>query len=146
MVDYESFLRYNDQFARNGSLIPGITGVECSCFDCQNNAGLTERYRTRFDDAYVKGKVWEDEQYLLCPPRVLGYILREKQWAQLQLSKLTELPDEGKEDAWDGRLKLADDPEPGRRNSKKGRRFHLVPIVRYILVEETTLTCPISNL
>lgn len=51
---------------------------------------------------------WEDEQYLLCPPRVLGYVLKSKQWAQLALSSLKPLPSEEGNGAWD-KLKLADD-------------------------------------
>ena len=50
---------------------------------------------------------WEDEQYLLCPPRVLGYILQDKQWAQLQVTHLKDIPHNDTEDAWSSRLKLA---------------------------------------
>lgn len=45
---------------------------------------------------------------MLCPPRVLGYSLRDKQWAQLQVSLLKEIPDYDVNNSWDTRLKLAD--------------------------------------
>lgn len=66
------------------------------------------RYRARFDTDRAQNW-WEDEQYLLCPPRVLGYILKEKQWAQLQVNLIQDIPDKGDpDDAWNSRLRLAD--------------------------------------
>ncbi|RYP63750.1 hypothetical protein DL769_006877 [Monosporascus sp. CRB-8-3] len=80
-----------------------------------------QRYRTRFDDPKVaQAKNWESEQYLICPPRVLGYILQEKQWAQLQVSKLESLAAEDDNSAWNSRLKLADDVN--RDKKRKGKK------------------------
>lgn len=68
-----------------------------------------ERYRTHFDKSENAEKMrWEDEQYLICPPRVLGYILRDKQWAQLQVTLLSPVPQDDKTNAWNSRLQLAD--------------------------------------
>ncbi|KAJ2982968.1 hypothetical protein NUW58_g6334 [Xylaria curta] len=88
MVDYESFYQYGSTDGRNGSLSRSDSGVECGCSDCQSNLALTERYRTRFD-RLPKNKEWEDEQYLMCPPR--------------------EIRPRDDQDAWNSRLKLADE-------------------------------------
>ncbi|GAP93213.1 putative phd-finger domain-containing protein [Rosellinia necatrix] len=108
MVDYASFYQYGSANGRNGSLSQSETGPECGCSDCQSNEALAERYRIRFDKM-ANNPNWEDEQYLLCPPRVLGYILAEKQWAQLQVSHLKAIPPVDTQNAWNSRLKLADD-------------------------------------
>ncbi|RTE84375.1 hypothetical protein BHE90_001007 [Fusarium euwallaceae] len=116
MVDYESYFQYGGADGRNGPLKSSGVGVGCACSDCTANKGLAARYRTHFDDPEVANKKeWEDEQYLICPPRVLGYILQEKQWAQLQVTSLKRPADEGNESAWFSRLKLADDIEDSRR-------------------------------
>ncbi len=121
MVDYESYFQYGGTDGRNGDLKPGGMDMGCACSDCLTNKGLADRYRTRFDNAkFAHAKEWEDEQYLICPPRVLGYILQEKQWAQLQVSLLRLLPEEDNEFAWNSRLKLADDVDPGKE--KKGKK------------------------
>ena len=111
MVDFESYFRYGPSIAYVGALRPDNDYSECACVDCRENEGLKAQYRTRFDDeAHQKGK-WEDEQYLICPPRVLGYLLRDKQWAQLQVSLLGKIPDNDPTNSWVTRLKLADGDE-----------------------------------
>ncbi len=83
---------------------------ECNCSDCQENEGLMKDYRTRFDKPGTR-KTWEDEQYLICPPRVLGYILLEKRWAQLQVSRLGPIREEDPKTAWNSRLKLKNEKD-----------------------------------
>jgi len=109
MVDYLSYFQYGPSIARNGALNPSMGDPDCMCYDCRNNEGLASRYRIRFDTKEANRKEkWEDEQYMLCPPRVLGYILRDKQWAQLQVSLLDEVPIGDSGNAWHSRLRLAD--------------------------------------
>lgn len=80
------------------------------CSDCEQNEGLTAKYRTSFDKIEMQNQaVWDDEQYMLCPPRVLGYILRDKQWAQLQVTLVEEIPLQDLGNSWHSRLRLADD-------------------------------------
>ncbi|PKY01736.1 P-loop containing nucleoside triphosphate hydrolase protein, partial [Aspergillus campestris IBT 28561] len=108
MVDYLSYFQYGPPTANNGVLEPSEMNPDCACSNCQDNEGLAMRYRARFDTDRAQ-KNWEDEQYLLCPPRVLGYILKEKQWAQLQVNLIQDIPDKGDpDDAWNSRLRLAD--------------------------------------
>lgn len=110
MVDYASFYQYGSPQGRNGDLEAGYELTSCTCSDCRGNDELSQRYRTRFDEEKFSGaKVWEDEQYLLCPPRVLGYILQEKQWAQLDVQSLQAITAGGEKETWHSRLKLADE-------------------------------------
>lgn len=117
MVDYQSYFMYGPATALNGDLIPGDADSGCTCADCETNEGLSMRWRTRYDDFKFQMKSWEDEQYMLCPPRVLGYILKQKQWAQLQVDLLSKVPifDDKQKDtsAWSNRLQLADDDTKG---------------------------------
>ncbi|KAF5562049.1 AAA family [Fusarium napiforme] len=71
---------------------------------------------------------WDDEQYLICSPRVLGYILKEKQWAQLLVSNLKYIPQQDREDLL-GRLKLADDEAPKTRKGNGGTKKLLLDLV-----------------
>ncbi|KAL6714366.1 hypothetical protein ACLMJK_007789 [Lecanora helva] len=106
MVDFESYFRYGPSFAKIGSLDLLTENQDCACIRCQNNVELNEMYRRRFDKNDGR-KEWENEQYMLCPPRILGYILRDKQWAQLEVSSLQEIPSVDPNDSLD-RVKLAD--------------------------------------
>lgn len=108
MVDFESYFHYGPSVARVGSIIPDSDSPECACNDCNENEALKAAYRTRFDEEKRKEGKWEDEQYMLCPPRVLGYILNDKQWAQLQVSLLQSIPEKDPNDSWSTRLKLGD--------------------------------------
>ena len=108
MVDFESYNRYGPSTANIGSLVPDTDASECRCPDCRENEGLRAEYRTRFDEEASQRGEWEDEQYILCPPRVLGYVLREKQWAQLQVTSLKSIPEKDSNNSWSDRLVLAD--------------------------------------
>lgn len=108
MVDFESYSRVGSSVAYVGSLSPADS-PECKCIDCRENLALRASFRTNFDQEMCQNGGWEDEQYMLCPPRVLGYILREKYWAQLQVSVLRSIPEKDPDDSWSTRLKLADD-------------------------------------
>ncbi|KAM3072469.1 hypothetical protein ACMFMG_009269 [Clarireedia jacksonii] len=108
MVDFESYFRYGPEHARIGNLIREIDNGECICNTCRKNKGLQEKNRTSFDEESSQQGKWSDEQYMLCPPRVLGYILRDKQWAQLQVNLLTDISKDAFSNSWSERLQLAD--------------------------------------
>ena len=107
MVDFDSYFRYGPAIVRVGSLSQVSDSVETTCTECRENQALRRVYRTRFDEDDHQEN-WDEEQYLLCPPRVLGYILRDKQWAQLQVSTLESITTGGPNDSWTNRLKLPD--------------------------------------
>lgn len=119
MVDYESYFQYADAITRNGNLVAERMDTGCACSDCLDNKELMAKYRMHFDNP-SPDKDWEDEQYLICPPRVLGYILREKQWAQLQVSSIHNITNLNDHDISLSRLKLADEFK-----EKKGKRGKL---------------------
>lgn len=110
MVDFESYFRYGPAIASMGFVQPAECFV-CNCQDCQDNKDRAELFRTRFDARGRQNDDWENEQYLLCPPRVLGYFLRDKQWVQLQVTLLKKIPKKDPNDSWSTRLKLADGEE-----------------------------------
>ena len=109
MVDFESYFNFGPKSATLGDRTVYADSQECQCFECQGTTEWDAVYRTWFDkDAHQKD--WEDEQFMLCPPRVLGYILSEKQWAQLNVNGLEDISIKGDRSSWD-RVKLADGDE-----------------------------------
>ncbi len=110
MVDFESYYKYGLAEAQLGDLPLGDDTDECQCSDCMRNESLKRVYRTNFDGKTGdKDEEWEVEQTMLCPPRLLGYVLRDKKWAQLDVRCIIELPEKGDENAFWGKLKLAGD-------------------------------------
>ncbi|KAL4800787.1 hypothetical protein BDV19DRAFT_352151 [Aspergillus venezuelensis] len=109
MVDFQSYFRYGLGVASIGDLEPDEGHSECACPHCLANEPLKAVFRSHFDEASIDGHNWHPEQYMLCPPRVLGYILREKQWAQLEVDSLSNVPSEGSDSAWSSGLKLESD-------------------------------------
>lgn len=106
MVDFDSYFKYGPNVATVGNLMHFPFIDECNCQDCQDNPGKQKMSRRRFDSDAAQ-KDWEEEQYWLCPPRVLGYLLRDKKWAQLQVDKLQDIPKEDPEHSWE-RIVLPD--------------------------------------
>lgn len=125
MVDYLSYFQYGPSTKRLGGLeSTSQTWMDCTCSDCAQNLELIKNFRMHFDDTKIQAKDdWEEEQYLICPPRVLGYILKDKQWAQLQVTNLTEIPRSDDNNSWNKRLQLADDT---RNKKTKNLLFDLV--------------------
>ncbi|CCC08317.1 hypothetical protein SMACR_01865 [Sordaria macrospora] len=119
MVDYISYFQYGPSTKRLGGLeSTGQSWMDCSCSDCAKNQALITKFRMHFDKLSIQLREdWEEEQYLICPPRVLGYILKGKQWAQLQVTNLTEIPRSDDNNSWNKRLQLADDKKDGKTKS-----------------------------
>ena len=64
---------------------------ECHCGSCGDNELLKENQRRGYDDWDPKKNgqgPFCDEQYLLCPPRVLGYHLESRTWLELDVEEL----------------------------------------------------------
>ena len=59
----------------------------CRCDNCEENTILKENQRSYFDDV-TDFKKFEDLQYMMLPPRVLGYILGRKRWVELDVNLL----------------------------------------------------------
>lgn len=129
MVDYDSYFKYGPAEGRNGALECPNLDPPCTCSDCQTNDALIERTLAWLDEPkFSQRKIWKEEQYLLCPPRVLGYILEEKRWAQLQV---THLETKKEADRFPSeRLRLADDRvdsvDSGVKRGKKPKKGKFV--------------------
>ena len=62
----------------------------CTCEICFENEALMETTRCRYDGV-DKTQEFTEEQYLICPPRVLGYLMVRKTWAQLLVEDVRDL-------------------------------------------------------
>lgn len=110
MVDFESFYQYGLEQSYIGDIIIGRQSKECLCYHCTGNEILDDLYCRRFDKATGDAQdKWDDLQYILCPPRVLGYILQDKRWAQLDLEKIKPAKDDA--DAFENKLHLKGAPD-----------------------------------
>lgn len=137
MVDFASYFSYGpSQEAQIGNLLPSKDIDECTCDECKQNIALAKIYRTSFDEEEHQKGEWHDEQYILCPPRVLGYVLQEKQWAQLKVDCVDPIPKNDQNDAWYSRLQLADESGDGRR--KSGTKELLLNLVKSHVTANTT--------
>ena len=132
MVDHLSYFRYGPSITCNESLEPSLGEWNCMCTGCKQNEGLAKKYRTNFDKVEMKIPTmhWEDEQYMLCPPRVLGYVLKDKQWAQLQVTCVKPNPLEDNKNAWNDRLRLADDSTGSFKSKELSTKQLLFALVR----------------
>ncbi|KAJ8132586.1 hypothetical protein O1611_g1040 [Lasiodiplodia mahajangana] len=92
MIDFLSYYQYGPQQRRVGDEVIGEESTECNCSHCWDNTILAEKYHRAFDDDH-NFENWTDLQYMLCPPRILGYILRDKVWAQLQVEHIDQIQD-----------------------------------------------------
>jgi hypothetical protein len=97
MVDFRSYFRYGPNSAKVGDL-PVYQNVDtCACQICSQNEALQHLFKPDYDrSGKVSNASWDDLQLMLCAPRVLGYVLKDKQWAQLAVTKLSDVE---KEDA-----------------------------------------------
>jgi hypothetical protein len=91
MIDFASYYLHGPQQRRIGDIIMGDESDECTCPHCSNNHALAETFHRNFDDPGTDE--WDNLQYMLCPPRILGYILREKLWAQLHINDVSRIRD-----------------------------------------------------
>jgi hypothetical protein len=97
MVDFGSYFRHGPSSAKLGDLLVYQDVDTCACTVCSKNAALQHLFRPDYDrSGKVPNAPWDDFQKMLCAPRVLGYVLKDKQWAQLAVNNLKNVE---KEDA-----------------------------------------------
>jgi hypothetical protein len=68
---------------------------ECGCASCASNEALREHQKMNYDGVDKKTEFYEETQYLICPPRVLGYHLGFRTWLELDISEKS--PDSNKQ-------------------------------------------------
>jgi hypothetical protein len=108
MVDFASFFEYlspNTPILGNLSQFRGQ--LENLSPEKRANSIYMDMYKTHWD-RHAPGKTMSDDQYLHCPPRVLGYALKQKKWAQLLVDKLNP-PNEADSSVFHNKLQL--DPD-----------------------------------
>jgi SpoVK/Ycf46/Vps4 family AAA+-type ATPase len=91
MVDFESYLQHAPDIKNHGPMGKvefSQSENECHCGSCLNNQLLIDNQRKSYDECDPT-KPLSDEQYLICPPRVLGYHLESRTWLELDVEKLS---------------------------------------------------------
>ncbi|TGO21649.1 hypothetical protein BPAE_0207g00030 [Botrytis paeoniae] len=120
MVDFESYFRYGPEVAKIGDTQVIDDFLDCHCPDCASNEAQKELFKPGYDKMTGQShEEWEELQLMLCPPRVLGYILKDKQWAQLAVNNLSTIKDEEYSDV----LKQLHLSGPGKDGGKKKKEL-----------------------
>ena len=108
MVDFVSFFEYlSPKTPILGPLRRQEGQLESLSFERRQNPIFRDIYKLDWDK-HLPNKPMHDDQYLLCPPRVLGYVLKQKQWAQLLVDCLQE-PDKADASTFEEKLQLDDE-------------------------------------
>jgi SpoVK/Ycf46/Vps4 family AAA+-type ATPase len=109
MVDFESYLQHAPKIRKYGPMGDAIFSKdddECRCASCMNNQALKDNQKMSYDN-YNSTKEFMDEiQYLICPPRVLGYHLDSRTWLELESAKMVDIKHIQSKEAFD-KLELA---------------------------------------
>ena len=96
MVDFNSYLQHGP--ASSDSKFPPMGDLKfveddddpCRCGNCLANEKLRKNQKLHYDRVASKDG-WEETQYLICPPRALGYHLKGKRWVELEVEKITDI-------------------------------------------------------
>ncbi|KAK0648187.1 hypothetical protein B0T16DRAFT_370506 [Cercophora newfieldiana] len=106
VIDFKSFLEYQPPNAPIlGEQQRFEKGHECSCDDCKHHREDVYRYSW---DKVPPTQEMTDEQYLLFPPRVLGYSLKDKKWMQFAVESVKK-PDDADRVPFDTKLQLQEE-------------------------------------
>lgn len=100
MIDHTAYLEYDQHPFKVGSEIGNSV---CSCTTCNGLRLQTIRELPPPKPA-KNGRRLElsDTQRLLCPPRLLGCVIKDKLWAQFKVTGIKDITEKGKEDAYNG--------------------------------------------
>ncbi|KAI9711042.1 MAG: hypothetical protein M1820_002480 [Bogoriella megaspora] len=101
IVDHKSYIQCSeDRCARMGAFALSDDVDECTCSICMKSRALKNMMKFGYDN--VKGnKEFEDDQYIICPARFLGYIMGSKAWAQMPVDCVTQIKQKVKLDAFE---------------------------------------------
>jgi len=64
---------------------------ECRCAVCMADGGPKDNQKYDWDANDGTKENFCREQYLICPPRVLGYHLMEKKWVELRVDRVQDI-------------------------------------------------------
>ena len=102
MVDFGSYIQHGPEFKKYPPMgdvnfvLQEYDDDACKCGICSANVKLRENQKPHYDNV-TTGNGWEKTQLLICPPRLLGYHLKEKRWVELyveNVQKIEQLKDE----------------------------------------------------
>ncbi|KAJ3564177.1 hypothetical protein NPX13_g7934 [Xylaria arbuscula] len=95
MIDFASYVQHGpEELVPMGDLVLADRDEndECRCDVCNTEGGPRDNQKYFWDDNDGEADTsFSDEQYLICPPRVLGYHLMEKKWVELQVNKVADI-------------------------------------------------------
>lgn len=94
MIDFESYLQHAPDIKNHGPMGKiefSRDENECHCGSCLSNDLLIKNQRKDYDEWDPKEPM-NDEQYLICPPRVLGYHLESRTWLELDVDGISVIP------------------------------------------------------
>jgi hypothetical protein len=63
--------------------------LECACSECRKSDELKALMKNHYDNA-GPNDVFDDDQYVLCPPRFLGHSMQRKRWIQIPVNEVQE--------------------------------------------------------
>ena len=97
MVDFSSYIQHGPPFDSHPPIGDELRIVEldestCNCGSCMSNDKLKTIQKFHYDGVTAEYHPWEEVQYLICPPRVLGYHLKGKRWVELDVEKVADIP------------------------------------------------------
>ena len=108
MVDFQSFLEQAPnirKYGPMGDVVFSSEDDECRCASCATNQSLRNNQKIGFDGCTREEEFGDEDQYLLCPPRVLGYHLDSRTWVELDIHHIKEIVQVTSEEAFE-RLEL----------------------------------------
>ncbi|KAL8714529.1 MAG: hypothetical protein Q9220_001477 [cf. Caloplaca sp. 1 TL-2023] len=94
MVDFGSYLQHGPDFTD----YPPMGNIEygeedngaCKCDQCLQNDDLKTNQKLHYDGVKTAND-WEETQFMICPPRVLGYHLRSKRWMEFGVDNVKDI-------------------------------------------------------
>jgi hypothetical protein len=110
MVNFESYLQNAPDIRKYGPMGDAIFSNdddECFCASCMNNQALRDNQKMACDKYDRNREFMDDTQYLICPPRVLGYHLESRTWLELRSDKMVDIKRIKSQEAFD-KLRLAE--------------------------------------
>ncbi|KAH7398262.1 P-loop containing nucleoside triphosphate hydrolase protein [Pyrenochaeta sp. MPI-SDFR-AT-0127] len=135
MVDFDSFFEY---LSPNTPILGNLQRYEGQLESLSPERRANPIFRDMYKfhwDKHSPDKKMTPDQYLHCPPRVLGYALKQKKWAQLLVEGL-QAPDEADATVFNDKLQLEEEAkelvkwsvqahEQGKKTNKKGESMSL---------------------
>jgi len=94
MIDFESYIRHgpNEPIPMGElTLADEDEDDECRCSLCTADGGPKDNQKYDWDAHDGIKAEFSKEQYMICPPRVLGYHLMEKKWVELLINDVQDI-------------------------------------------------------